>query len=178
MKKNRNKKRNTIYAVAFSGMLSALSVVILSIAVLFEFADVATAIFSSFLVLFMQIEFSSSYAFTTYGVTSIVSFLLLPSKLSCFYYIILYGWYPPVKLFMESRIQNKKLCFAVKTMLIGISVVLQETFYRSLFGYTKNNIMTVVIVSIFFVTFFFYDALLLKLKYLYQKHWRRHIFRH
>lgn len=82
-------------------MLCALSVVILSLGSLFETIDITTAAFASFIVIVAMLELGGYYPFLLYFATSVLSFLLLPTKTVAFMYILFFGFYPILKKYVE-----------------------------------------------------------------------------
>ncbi len=159
-------------------MLSALAVVLLLIGATLEIADLASAMVASFLIWFIGIEFGLSYAFMSFCVTAGLSFLFLPVKLPAFYFILLYGWYPLIKLFLEKRIRPRPICIAVKSAFAVIAVILEELLARWLLGYVQTALVTILIVTVSLVLYVPYDILLSRLAVIYIKKWRNHIFRH
>ena len=110
----RNLQKSSVFSVAMCAMMSALAIIIMAIGAILEIADLASAMFASLLIWFIQIEFSASYAVLSFAVSSLLSFLFLPSILPAFYFTLLYGWYPPLKYLLDTKIKQKQICFIVK----------------------------------------------------------------
>ena len=176
--KNSNKKRNyAALRAAYISVASAVSVVIMLIGAFLEIADLACAMAVSFLVWFIGIEFGISDSILCYGVISVSSFLLLPSKLPVFYFVLLYGWYPSIKLILHKKIKIEYIRLIIKSVIILVCVILEEFLARSLLGYVQTKQLTAIIVIVSIIIYIPYDMLLSKLAVLYIKKWRKHIFR-
>ena len=163
--------------MAVISMIAALAVVIMLVATFLEIADLASAMVASFLVWFIGVEFGLSNAFSCYAVTGVLSFLLLPSKLPAFYFVLLYGWYPPTKLMLHKKISTHWIRFIIKAFITVIAVILEEVLARNLLGYVQTHLMTAIIVLLSLFIYIPYDILLSKLAIVYIKKWRKHIFR-
>ena len=84
-------------------MMSALCVIIMALGAAISIGDMASAMASSFLILFICIEFSLSHGFGTFLAAGILSFILLPTQTPFFYFALLYGWYPILKYCIEKE---------------------------------------------------------------------------
>ena len=94
----RNKKTKSI---AFSAILSALSVSFLYLGSVIEVLDLSTAALTSFLVVFAVIELGGAYPYLIWACTSAISLLLLPNKLPALLYLFFAGIYPILKALFE-----------------------------------------------------------------------------
>ena len=97
--KERVRKRTKYLTV--SAMLTALSVVILSLGALVDVLDITTAILASFLCIYAVIELKGAYPWLIWLVTSILAFLLLPIKTPAIFYALFAGFYPILKEKLE-----------------------------------------------------------------------------
>ena len=157
--------------------MSALAVVIMELGALLEIADLTGAMIASILIWFLQIEFSASIAISSFLVTSLLSFLILPSKLPFFYFTLLYGWYPPLKFFLEKRKVKQYLKTIIKFTVWLIAVTIEEILARNVLGYIQSAWLTAIIVGATFVSYLLYDILLTRIALIYQYKWRKHIFK-
>lgn len=97
--KERVRKRTKYLTV--SAMLTALSVVILSLGALIDVLDITTAIFASFLCIYAVIELKGAYPWLIWLTTSMLAFLLLPVKTPAIFYALFAGFYPILKEKLE-----------------------------------------------------------------------------
>lgn len=87
--------------ISFCSILCALSVVILSLGSVIEVVDISTAALASFIVIVAMLELGGYYPFLLYLSTSVLAFLLLPTKTVAFMYILFFGFYPILKKYLE-----------------------------------------------------------------------------
>ena len=65
-----------VYSIAVGAVMSALAIIIMEIGALLEVADLTGAMVASLVVWFLQIEFKTSVALSSFFVISILSFIL------------------------------------------------------------------------------------------------------
>lgn len=158
-------------------MMSALCVIIMALGAAISIGDMASAMASSFLILFICIEFSLFHGFGTFLAAGILSFILLPTQTPFFYFALLYGWYPILKYCIEKRVKRRLPRFAIKFGICFVASVIEETLARMLLGYTKSTLIMVFYIVIQCVIYLLYDKCLdvLAINYVYK--WRKHLFR-
>lgn len=83
-----------------TALLSALSVVLLTLGSLSEVLDLSMAAIVSCFVVFLRIELGGSYPYLFWGVTSVASLILLPSSAAALLFLLL-GLYPLLKARIE-----------------------------------------------------------------------------
>lgn len=153
--------------IALSGMMCALSVLIMLIGSLFQTLDLTAAAAAGLTVVFAMVELSNKYAFSVYLVSSLLAFLLLPNRSPALIFAAFAGLYPILKGYLQ-RIKSKWLAYAAKIIvfnifftaiiLIGKNLIgLKDDFYN--FGY--------VIYLLGNITFVLYDFALDRLIMLY-----------
>ena len=104
-------------AVATSGVLSALTVVILLLGSLIELLDLSAAAMASLVVMVALIELGVGYAVGVYAAAAVLSVLLFP-KTATIVFAAFVGYYPIVKVYLD-RIKPKFLQYAVKLLLFN-----------------------------------------------------------
>lgn len=114
MEYRRKKTRNLTVAA----LLAALGVVLLGVGALVEVLDLSMAAIASLLVVFAVIELGGMYPYLIYGVTSLLSLLLLPAKTPALIYALFAGYYPIVKAALEKRLP-RGLSLLVKLLVFG-----------------------------------------------------------
>ena len=111
--------------------MAALGVVFLTFGSLVEVLDLSMAAIASLTVVFAVVELRGKYPILVYFVTSLLAFLLLPSKTPVLFYAGFVGYYPMLKALFEGRFSVpvawllKFLCFFVGTSLtVGLGVAI------------------------------------------------------
>lgn len=154
--------------VAMCAMLSALGVVVLYIGALIEVLDISMAVIASVFVIFAVIEYGSAAPWMIYGVTGILSAILLPQKLPAAMYILFCGFYPIVKEKIE-KIGSRVAQWAIKEVLFNVCLVVLMLLSRYLLYLDAEGLF--VFEAVFFLlangTFVIYDIALTRLISLY-----------
>lgn len=99
-----NKKRRTdpsIKKMVVSAVLSALGVAIMYLGSVVDVLDLTLDAAASMIIIFAFIEIGTKYAWLIYGVTAVLTLLLLPAKLPGLMYLLFIGYYPILKASFE-----------------------------------------------------------------------------
>lgn len=169
-------KKLTLCAV-----LCAMGVVLLLIGAFIEVLDLSMAAIASFFCIFAVIEMGRGYPWMVYGVTGLLSVILMPQGLGGWFYILFFGYYPIVKEKLEKLIKPlsrllKLVVFNVSISLYGVicyflffgelSALINE--FSSLFGgMSPGVILGIIIYAILNLVFIIYDFALTRLISLY-----------
>jgi hypothetical protein len=151
--------------ISACGILSALGVICLSVGSLIEVMDLSMIMIASFLIAFAVIEMGKRWAWLIWGVTALLSLLLLPNKLAALLYLM-GGMYPIVKSTLERL--RPLLSWAGKLVAFNGVQILFLMIARELFGMTGldfslswgvllfNNVLFILfdIVLTVFITFY------------------------
>ena len=105
-------RKSTTRDLAVCAMLSALGVVLLYLGSFVEIMDMAMAAIASFAVIITVIEYGKGAPWAVYGVTSILSLILLPQKTPAAFYALFFGFYPIIKEKIERK--SKILRWVIK----------------------------------------------------------------
>ena len=116
-----------IKKTALSAILAALSVVLLYAGSLLGKIDIATAAVASVCVMITQCEFGYKRAIAVYLVTAVVSLVLVPSKTAPVLFTVLFGLYPVVKNYSESRF-GKTAAYIIKYIYLNAAVAVLFVF--------------------------------------------------
>jgi hypothetical protein len=103
-------------------MLSALGVVLLYIGSLVEALDLSAAVLASLACIIAVIEYGKGAPWAVYGVTSVLSLILLPVKTPAAFYAIFFGFYPILKEKIERR--SRLLQWVIKEAIFNVSLVI------------------------------------------------------
>lgn len=166
MKTNRTKK------LAFSAIVTALSVVFLYVGALFDVLDLSAAAFASLCVLWVTVEFGTRWALAVYAATALLALLLLPTKLPAVLYVGLFGYYPPLKAFYEQKLHGA-LVWVAKVVTMNAAVFVMILIVRYVAAEALwFEILLLVTANIVFVI---YDIALTRLMRAYVLVWRKRL---
>ena len=108
--------------LAFSSILSALSVILMLIGSFFGSLDLTAAALASFCVILAVIEMGYKNATVIFAVSATLSMLLLPSKMPAVYFTVFLGYYPVVKSLAERL--SKALSYVVKYLSYSVAYLI------------------------------------------------------
>lgn len=160
--------------LAISAMLSALSVVILYLGSVFNMFDLTAVAIVSILMIFAVEEIKSPYTYAIYGVTGVLSMLLLPDKFASVTFILVGGVYPLFRPKLEKL--PKLLSFVIKFVYFNavLSALIAVTMF--VLGIEDDrlgfNILTYVLSN---AVFFLYDYFVTLLSQLYGRVLRKRL---
>ena len=146
--------------IAVLAMLSALGVVILYAGALISVMDISVAVIASMLAVIAVIEYGRSAPWLVFGVTSVLSLLLLPQKSPAVMYALFFGYYPILKEKFEKR--GKILSWVLKEASFHVAIVLMYFALRVVAFESVDMpvLMLVVTLALFEVVFPLYDVAL------------------
>ena len=110
-----------IKRIALSSILLALSVVSLFIGSIWPI-KIAMCVMASAISAVSVIECGHKYAWLTFIGTSLLAFLLIPKKLIVYVYMLLLGYYPIIKLYIE-KIGKLVPEWFLKLVIYNIAIV-------------------------------------------------------
>ncbi len=144
--------------IALGGVLTALNIIILYMSVLLNFNKLFFLFIASCVVITSIIMTDRKFAFISYLATSLLSLFLLSANIGVvIVYILIFGAYPFIKLFLESC-RNAPIEFLLKLLYINLGVLVSFLLYSKLFADIFSFKFTVVIVIIVLqVLFIVYD---------------------
>jgi len=148
-------------------MLCALGVVLLYLGAIIEVIDISAAVLASLLAVLAVIEYGRVWAWVVYGVTGLLSLLLLPSKLPALMYVLFFGFYPILKERIECM-KTKVWQWTIKEAVFNIALVLM--LWLSSFFMSKDAMMIELILVFSLganVVFVLYDVAMTRLISLY-----------
>lgn len=153
--------------IVISGVLVALSVIILYVGSMFQTLDLTMSAIVSLLVVVIVIEMGYKYAWFTYLATAILSLLLLPQKSPAIFYACFMGFYPIIKSHVE-RFNSMVVRWTIK--LVAGNVALIAMFLLLSFFVPEEFIGGWMLVGTYILgvaAFVMYDIALTKLISLY-----------
>ncbi len=162
------KKRSSFdKKIVISGVLVALSVIILYLGCAIEVLDLTMSAIVSLMIVVIVIEMGYKYAWMTYIATAILSLVLLPQKSSAIFYMCFMGFYPIIKSHIE-RFNSAFIRWVIKLIIgnlaIALMFILLSIFVPDEFETGLLLAITYVLAIVAFITF---DIALSKLITLY-----------
>lgn len=159
--------------VAIGGLLTALSLICIYLAVYLPTSRLffygVSSVFSSI----MLIESGRKYAWVFYCATSLLALVLIPNKLGVLPYVAFFGIYGILKYYIES-LKNIVMEIIIKGMVFVIMLALAAFTVRELFMYeisSKLPLLAIGIVAL--IVFYIYDYAYSKFISFYMKRLKR-----
>ncbi|MBE6546267.1 MAG: hypothetical protein E7668_02350 [Ruminococcaceae bacterium] len=119
---NKNNRSANIRKLTTCAMLAALGVVLLYLGSMIEVADLSMAVLASLLCVFAVIEYGGSAPWLVFGVTGLLSLILIPQKTPAVFYLLFFGYYPILKEKLEKR--PRVISWVLKEVIFNIALVL------------------------------------------------------
>ncbi len=160
-------KQNKTKQLVVCAMLSALGVVLLYLGAVIQVVDISMAVVASLTCVFAVIEYGKSAPWLVFGVTSVLSLILLPSKAPAIMYACFFGFYPILKEKFE-RLRTVP-CWALKEIVFNIALAIIAVILKFLL-LAKTDIpfmMYVIAIALCEVIFVIYDFALTRIISLY-----------
>lgn len=101
MRKSGNSKLKQTKKIAVCAVFTALTVVLLFLAGIFDVLDLTVVAIASLLVIVAHLEIGSPYDYAVWLAGSALSLILVPSKLPAALYLMFGGLYPILKAYFE-----------------------------------------------------------------------------
>ncbi len=165
-----NKKKTN--AVAFSGLATALIVILLFLASIIDVLDYTASAICGLIVTFIIIEFGTKNAVAVYFASSLLSIILIPSKISALLFIAFCGWYSFVKRYIEKI--KEPFSYLLKLLIFNsvLGIIIAVTKWVLLIDdFSVLTLITVMVTAN--VSFVLYDLLITRLIWLYVKVYRK-----
>lgn len=102
-------------------MLSALGVILLYVGSVIQVADLSMAVLASLLCVFAVIEYGKTAPWLVFGVTSVLSLVLLPQKTPAVVYTLFFGFYPILKERFEKF--DRIRCIVFKELVFNAALI-------------------------------------------------------
>ena len=163
------------YKIAFSGLMAALSVVILCLNNFIPILTYATPLFAALLLIPVMDEFGSKWGWMTWVCVSALAVILSADKEVAAFYIFV-GYYPMLKPVLD-RIQPKPLSIISKIAVFSIAVAAMYLILVFLFRIdavlnefkTAGLIMNIITYCMMIFILMIFDKLVERMRILYLK---------
>ena len=176
MSRNTKKKRAVTLKISTCGVISALSYCILALGSVVEILDFSAVVAASFGIVFCVIEMGYSYAWLTYAVTSVLSFILLPgSRFAALVYLLFGGIYPILKSFFERL--KKPVSILVKAVYINVTTAFVWVLTSWMIPDNEyiNDFIFIAFVAMVNFAFILYDILVTRVVTMYVFAWKKRL---
>lgn len=155
--------------IAYSGVATALSVVMLFLGSIFWVLGYTMPLVASLVMIILLDSISQKSALLTFISTSIISFILLNDKECVLLYILFFGYYPLIRHKIND-IKPKFLSYLLKFITFNAAMVLTQVLCVYVFGIPFDDmlgkwgiVVFVLCLNLVFVVFDKLYTLLLKL---------------
>ena len=148
--------------VAFSGVMAALSMVLLFLGGVVPVATIALPATAGCLLIPVVVEVGLSWSFGVYGVCGVLSLLLVPDREAALIYLLFFGYYPALYAVL-GRVKNKALRYLAKLAIFNAAVMLEVLLSVYVLGVPQESFFTfgpitpVVLLVLANVVFLLYD---------------------
>lgn len=109
--------------IALSGIITALSIVLMFLTTIIPFGTYALAAVAGVLTILVVIECGTTFAFCVFGAVAVLAALLVPDKVSVLAYIAFLGYYPIIKQFIE-KINKRYVQYIIKFLVTNVALVI------------------------------------------------------
>lgn len=149
--------------IAFSGIITALSFIVLLMTGLIPFGTFLLPTFAGLFILSIKVEYGYHYAVLSYVASSILSLFFCPDKTAMIVFVLLLGYYPLFKIWIEHKLSSVKLRYFLKFLLFTVACSLGFLLLLLFFPaeiYSEGILSPYLILGFYFlgiITFFVYD---------------------
>ena len=166
--------------IAFGGIITALSVLIMFVSGVIPATEYAFPLFAGVLLIPVAEEIGSKWAWMVFATVSVLSLILVPKPDPTVTYITLLGYYPLIKGKIE-RINKKWIAYIIKFLLFNVATAASMLLLAFVFSvpmddlnaYGKYTIVIFLAIANFF--FIVYDICLNKVAYMYLNMFSKHL---
>lgn len=123
-------KSSMAVKVAVGGVFSAIALVLMMLTGVFPFGTYAFPVIAGVMLIVIYLEFGIRWSMLVYGVISIMSVLFVSDKEAALFFLLLFGYYPVVKSFIE-RIKSKIVQYIIKLAIFNAAAV--SVYFLTLF---------------------------------------------
>ena len=175
LKMKRKNTRASIKRLTVCAMLTALGVIFMGIGALIEVLDISMTVLASLCVIIAIIEYGKGTPWMVYAAISVLSLLIIPSKLPVVFFALFFGFYPILKEMLERK--PKVIRWVLKEIIFNVSLAAMFGAYFWLFfeGNIQVPWMIAVAVILSEIIFIIYDIALTRIITVYVIHIRHRL---
>lgn len=117
-----NNSSRTAFNIAFCGIVSAISVIVMYLSLIPAFAYAVPAIAGMFIWTVGE-QTERKWAYLSYLTVSLLSFILVPELEADFFLLFFFGYYPTLRHTLD-KIKNKVLRYMARLGIFNIAVII------------------------------------------------------
>lgn len=110
------------FNVAFCGIVSAFSVMVMFISLIPSFAYAMPAVAGIFIWIISE-QIGKKWAFLSYVAVALLSFMLIPEIEADFFFLSFFGYYPTLRFCLD-KIKNKVARFFIKLGIFNAAIII------------------------------------------------------
>ena len=178
------KVKKVSYKVSLGGIISALSLSLMFLTGFMPFLVSLIPALTGAMLIIVYVEINAKWAFFTYVSVAVLCLFITPDKEAGLLYILLLGYYPLVKMFIE-KISNKVLEWIIKLAVYNTLIVI---YYQIVIRVVAGSDLAdetgewgkygaFIFLGLTNIVFIIYDVAVSRLKDLYVKWFRKKILR-
>ena len=158
---------------ALCGIIAALSVSIMLLTYISPFLVYAMPIFAGMFLIVILDEIGGKWAFGTYTAVSLLSFFLIADKEAAVFYVLLFGYYPILRTWLNQKLRNRFIVILIKFIVFNLSLFASVAICSFVFNVDysefseKGMIYLIFVIIMMYALFFLYDFLLVVMTKLY-----------
>lgn len=174
-----NSKFNS-FKVAFGGVISALSIVLMFSTGIFSTLTYAVPAVAGALLILIVIEISPKFAGAVYFAVAVLSLLVVADKEAAVMYAMFFGYYPIIKGFIEKHLKNV-LSWIIKFAVFNVSVISAYFVVSKVFMISFDDLESFgkwalpIFLILCNIVFALYDIALTRLISAYLFSWRKYV---
>ena len=151
-----------------TGLLTALSCVLISVTSFFPTLDLTITAFSGLITAVVMIHCGTIYSVSMYAATSILAFIILPDKTMAVLYAAFFGYYPILKSWFE-KLNTPALRWGAKLVLFNAVYYVLWFLLKNIFIMELPQIEGIIFLAQLVLngTFVVYDIGMTRLIFLY-----------
>lgn len=131
-------KSSMAVKVAVGGVFSAIALVLMMLTGVFPFGTYAFPVIAGVMLIVIYLEFGFRWSMLVYGVISIMSVLFVSDKEAALFFLLLFGYYPVVKSFIE-RIKSKIVQYIIKLAIFNAAAASVYFLMLFVFGMPADS---------------------------------------
>ncbi len=174
------KRSNKSKYIAFGGIITALSVLLMVLTGVIPVLIYSTPIILGLFLMLVVIEMGKKWALAVYFAVSVLSILFVAEKESAAVYVAFFGYYPILKPILES-IKLRPVEWILKFLIFNATMITSYFLLIKFFGIeiSFGNMAFEIIVAILLVLgnvlFLLYDMVFTRLVTVYIKVWSKRV---
>lgn len=162
---------------ALTGLLSALSVVLMFLGSVISVLSYIMPLISGLLMIIIG-NYSQKYSWIMFFVVSIISVFSLPDKECALTYLFFFGYYPIIKYKIDA-VRSKLLCWIIKLLIFNTGIIASQFICFYVFGIPFDDVFgkwgIVILLLLANVVFAVYERMFYSLSVIYSRKYKKYV---